>query len=77
MFPHGSYLSGDVAASQASDRIGAAEMKTRGRHGGDQSKGRLTRQTAFNAFFLGLTVKATWTNEKTRFLAAPNTTNRI
>ena len=44
MFPHGSYLSGDVAAWQASDRIRAAEIKTRGRHGGDQLKGRLTRQ---------------------------------
>ena len=49
MFPHGSYLSGDVAAWQASDRIRAAEMKTRGRHGGDQLKGRLTRQKSLSS----------------------------
>ena len=49
MFPHGSYLSGDVAAWQASDRIRAAEIKTRGRHGGDQLKGRLTRQKCLSS----------------------------
>ena len=49
MFPHGSYLAGDVAAWQASDRIRAAEIKTRCRHGGDQLKGRLIRQNRLSS----------------------------
>ena len=49
MFPHGSYLASDVAAWQAPDRIRAAEIKTRGRHGGDQLKGRLIRQNRLSS----------------------------
>ena len=37
-------FAGDVAAWRASDWIREEESKTRGRHGGDQLKRRLTRQ---------------------------------
>ena len=49
MFPHGLTSAGHVAAWRASDRIRAAEIKTRGRHGGDQLKGRLTRQNRLSS----------------------------